>query len=359
MRMNLISQSLKWTDEGLFILDQRALPDEQRWMPIRSPREIIYAIQELAIRGAPLIGVGAALALYAYAEDGASPEEIRTAAEQIRAARPTAVNLMHAIDRMVHNQTADKLTAAALRETALEIYHEDVELCRRMAQNGLPYMPESGGVLTHCNTGGLATVGIGTALGVISHAYQKGRKFHVFVDETRPLLQGARLTAWELQQAGIPSTLICDNMAGALMRAGRIQCVILGADRIAMNGDFANKTGTYSVAVLAHYHNIPFYVAAPVTTLDGECPDGSKIPVEERLPAEVRGIAFAKGQEVRWSPPEMPVYNPAFDVTPADLVTAYILDTGSYSQADVKAGRLVEAFAGMRGKVNRTVSGPA
>lgn len=357
--MNLISQSLKWTDEGFFILDQRALPEEVRWLPIHNPGEMIRAIQELAIRGAPLISVGAVFALYAYAESGASADEIRTAAEQLRASRPTAVNLMHAMDRVVLNQASEKLTASHLRELAAEIFHEDVELCRRIGENGFTLMPESGSVLTHCNTGGLGTVGIGTALGVISTAHKNGRKVHVYVDETRPLLQGARLTTWELRQGGVPATLICDNMAGALMQRGKIQCVIVGADRIAMNGDFANKTGTYSVAVLARHHNIPFYVAAPVTTLDGDCSDGSQIPIEERSPAEVRGAAFGRGKDISWSPQDMPVFNPAFDVTPGELVTSFVLDTGLYSRTDVQAGRLAGAFESLRAKINRRVPGHA
>ncbi|MBY0384916.1 S-methyl-5-thioribose-1-phosphate isomerase, partial [bacterium] len=218
--------------------------------------------------------------------------------------------------------------------------NEDVDLCEKMSSCASQMIADGDGVLTHCNTGGLATVGIGTALGAITKACQQNKKIHVYVDETRPLLQGARLTAWELEQLKIPHTLICDNMAGYLMSQGKIQKAFVGTDRIALNGDFANKVGTYSVAVLCHYHKIPFYVVAPSTTVDKNCKTGKDIPIEERKAFEVRGVEGSFGS-VQWASSASPVYNPAFDVTPVDLVTGIIIDDVCYSREELKAGRLL------------------
>ena len=338
------SRAIRWEEDRLYVLDQREIPVRTQWLEIRTPDEMISAIKGLSVRGAPLIGIGAAFALYRYALDGHTPTELRSAAERLRRARPTAINLMYAMDRMVLQLEDDRLTVPTLRETAFAIAIEDIELCERIARNGLDLMPDSGNVLTHCNTGGLATAGIGTALGVIAHAYAAGKRLHVYVNETRPLLQGSRLTAWELREDGIPATLICDNMAGSLMDKGKIDCVIVGSDRIALNGDFANKTGTYSLAVLAHYHGIPFYVAAPHTTLDAACRTGADIPIEERSPDEVRGFAFGGQNAISWSPADMPAYNPSFDVTPVKLVSGFVLDSGYFTGIDVQAGRMAAAF---------------
>lgn len=308
---DLRSLGLRHESNRLYALDQQKLPHEELWVECRNPEDMVGLIQRLAVRGAPLIGVAAALALARYAEDGATDAEIRGAAARLRAARPTAVNLMAAVDRMMRS--------SSFARTAEEIFDEDVELCEAMARNGEPLIQDGDGVLTHCNTGGLATVGIGTALGVIRRAHERGKRMHVFVDETRPLLQGARLTAWELGKLGIPHTLICDNMAAMVMRQKKVQRVFVGSDRIALNGDAANKIGTYAVAVLAKHHKIPFYVVAPYTTVDESCPTGEQIPIEQREPSEVR---------MEFSPRETKVYNPAFDVTPRELITALVLDTG-------------------------------
>lgn len=340
---DLHSLSLKFESGRLYLLDQQLLPDREEWLEIRTPEDIIAAIKALKIRGAPLIGVGAALAIYRYAMDKPSTADLVDAARRIREARPTAVNLMLAVDRMVLNHPPERLTLDFLATTAQDIFKEDVALCEGMADAGEDLFADGDSILTHCNTGGLATVGIGTALGVIRRVHESGKRIHVYVDETRPLLQGGRLTAWECEKIGVPYTLIADNMAAALMRAGKIQKVIVGSDRIALNGDFANKTGTYMVAVAAHHHGIPFFTAAPWTTIDGEAKTGADIPVEERNPEEVRGYAGVL-DKVRWAPAGSPVYNPAFDVTPMELVTKHIIDTGAVGKEEVAAGRLREVF---------------
>jgi methylthioribose-1-phosphate isomerase len=301
------SLGLKYDGRRLLVLDQARLPHEEHWVECRTPDEMVTLIRSLAIRGAPLIGVGAALALAAYAESGGS--DFKSAAFRLRSARPTAVNLMMAVDRMV--------AAANPVLEAEAIFDEDVRLSEAMSERGAQLIQDNDGVLTHCNTGGLATAGIGTALGAICRAHESGKTLHVYVDETRPLLQGARLTAWELGRRGIPHTLITDNMAGFLMASGRVQKIFVGADRIARNGDVANKIGTYSLAVLAKHHGVPFYVVAPQTTFDPACASGRDIPIEERDPTEVRGDR---------SPRNVHVWNPAFDVTPRELITAIVLD---------------------------------
>ncbi len=335
---HLASLGLRSDGRRLSILDQTQLPDREVWLDATGPDAMIGHIQRLSVRGAPLIGVAAALALACLAEQGADAEQWRSAAERLRRARPTAVNLMHAIDRVLRaaGPTFDVPAVIAEAET---IFDEDVTLCEAMAAHGVTLIGQGEGILTHCNTGGLATVGIGTALGVIRRAHESGRGIHVYVDETRPLLQGARLTTWELAQLGVPYTLVTDNMAPILMREGRIQRVLVGADRIARNGDVANKVGTYGVAVAANHHGIPFHAVAPWTTVDLSCPDGAGIPIEERKSDEVRGAQGSFGS-IRWSPIDAQTYNPAFDVTPARLVSALVLDRGI-----VRNGMKLEEFA--------------
>ncbi len=322
----------------LWVLDQTLLPNKEEWLRADSPPQMASFILDLKVRGAPLIGVAAAAALARCAEEGASWEEFKGAAMLLRRARPTAVNLMAAVDRMLAacrpaGGKAGGKTALAERACAEaeRVFDEDVALCRRIAERGARFIQDGESVLTHCNAGGLATAGIGTAVGVIRAAHESGKRVHVFVDETRPLLQGARLTAWELESLKIPYTIVCDNMAGSLMRRGKIRGIFVGADRIARNGDFANKIGTYPLAVLARHHGVPFYCAAPVTTVDLAIETGERIPIEERSPEEVRRD---------WGPRRARVYNPAFDVTPAELLEAMILDVGVVRRADLLKGRL-------------------
>lgn len=332
--MKLESRALRYDQGKLTILDQQLLPQEQKWILIEEPLQMISVIQSLKVRGAPLIGVAAALSLADwFVKAKPSRESFLLMAQKMREARPTAINLMNAVDRMILASEKD------LFATAVQIFNEDVELCEQMSLCGSQKVSDGDGILTHCNTGGLATVGVGTALGVITKSWQQKKNIHVYVDETRPLLQGGRLTAWELEQMQIPHTLICDNMAGYLMSQGKIQKAFVGTDRIALNGDFANKVGTYSVAVLCHYHKIPFYVVAPSTTVDKNCKSGKDIPIEERKPFEVRGVEGAFGS-VQWASSGSPVYNPAFDVTPVDLVTGIIIDDVYYSQKELQAGAL-------------------
>jgi methylthioribose-1-phosphate isomerase len=317
-------------DEGhLCVLNQQKLPLEEEWIDVTTPEQMVEIITSLKVRGAPLIGIAAVLSLSQLAEQEASREEIEKAAELLKRSRPTAVNLAIYIERTLAAMEEDSDFRRAVIETAAAIYREDTNLCHQMGVAGAGLIEEGERILTICNTGSLATAGIGTALGVIRMAHAQGKNIHVYACETRPLLQGGRLTAWELEQSGIPYTLICDNMAAMLMRQGKIDRVLVGADRIAANGDFANKIGTYSLAVLAHHHQIPFHVVAPYTTIDPYCPHGDAIKIEQRAPDEVRGAAGSFGKVI-WSPANAPVYNPAFDVTPAPLVTTYILDTGSW-----------------------------
>jgi len=313
------SLALRLEGDKLFLLDQQLLPGQEKWIEVPGPDDMAQRILSLQIRGAPLIGVGAALSLGLHAKSGASKTELSKAAKTLRDARPTAVNLMAAVDRV--SKAADPWAMA------LEIYEQDVALCDRMAAHGAALIEDGDRILTHCNTGGLATAGVGTALGVIRRAHESGKKIHVYVDETRPLLQGGRLTAWELEKLSIPYTLLCDNAAASLMALGKVSKIFLGADRIARNGDFANKIGTYNLAVLARHHRVPFYTVAPLTTVDAKCPSGAAIPIEMRNADEVRGVSGSFGS-VRWSPATGSVYNPAFDVTPAELVTSLVLDIG-------------------------------
>jgi methylthioribose-1-phosphate isomerase len=326
------SMALRHDGRTLRILDQTLLPDREVWLEAGDPAVMIGHIQRLAVRGAPLIGVAAALSLACMAEAGAAPAALARAAAALRAARPTAVNLMWAMDRMGAVLEAGP---AALGAEAEAIFAEDVALCEAMARHGLSLFGPGEAVLTHCNSGGLATAGIGTALGVIRRGFEAGLVHHVFVDETRPLLQGARLTAWELARLNIPHTLITDSMAAILMRDGRVQRVLVGADRVARNGDFANKVGTYGLAVQARYHDVPFHPVAPWSTVDLRCPDGAAIPIELRDADEVRGFGGR-----RWAPEASPAFNPSFDVTPAKLVTSLVLDRGVASREDLEAGVL-------------------
>lgn len=330
--------TLRWTggiEGSLWLLDQTRLPLDFVELECRRVEQVEEAIKRLRVRGAPAIGIAAAYGVCLAARDALSAgepfhERLAQATRLLAASRPTAVNLFFALDRMrarsesMRNAGADpQVITAALLVEAIAIHDEDRAMCRAIGQHGAALLPDRGGVLTHCNAGALATSEFGTALGVITAAYAAGKKLEVFVDETRPLLQGARLTAWELTRAGIPATLICDNMAAQVMAEGRVQAVVVGADRIAANGDTANKIGTYGVAVLAHAHGIPFHVAAPVTTFDLKLADGAGIPIEQRHADEV---THHGGQ--RFAPPGVAVYNPAFDVTPARYIASIITDRG-------------------------------
>ncbi|WP_256853541.1 S-methyl-5-thioribose-1-phosphate isomerase [Pantoea sp. Fr+CA_20] len=328
--------SLQVRNNQLWILDQQALPQQQNWLPAHSVAQLVEHIHALRVRGAPLIGLSASLLLALLAEQGETREQLAQSLAILRAARPTAVNLMNNLDRM--KQALEKPErVASLVDEALRLVNEDKQLCERIAEAGSALVKPGSQLLTHCNTGGLATAGVGTALGVIARAHQQGKVRKVWVDETRPLLQGGRLTAWELGELGVPYHLITDAMAASLMAAGNVDAIWVGADRIAANGDVANKIGTYSLAVLAHYHGIPFYVAAPHTTLDRLCPTGSAIPIEQRAASEVTGVAGSFGS-VQWAPADARVYNPAFDVTPAALISGWVLDTGVVTPQQVQDG---------------------
>lgn len=332
----LSTTSLQVRGNQLWILDQQALPQQKIWCPTPDAAALVAHIKTLRVRGAPLIGLSASLLLALMAENGMSQDELGKALEILRASRPTAVNLMNNLDRMKWVLTQDDF-ATALTTEALRLINEDKMLCDNIARAGSALVKPGSRLLTHCNTGGLATAGNGTALGVIARSWQQGNLVSVWVDETRPLLQGGRLTAWELGELGIPYHLICDSMAASLMAQGKVDAIWVGADRIAANGDVANKIGTYSLAVLAQYHSIPFYVAAPHTTLDRSCPDGNAIPIEQRAASEVTGAAGSFG-DVIWAPENAQVYNPAFDVTPASLISGWVLDTGVVTPKQVKAG---------------------
>ncbi|WP_227135868.1 S-methyl-5-thioribose-1-phosphate isomerase [Kosakonia radicincitans] len=332
----LQTTSLRVADNHLFILDQQALPQEKRWLSADTVAELVGHIHALRVRGAPLIGLSASLLLALLAEQGANRDQLAQALETLRAARPTAVNLMNNLDRM-KRALAQESFVSALSAEALRLIDEDKQLCDSIAHAGSALVTPGSRLLTHCNTGGLATAGVGTALGVIALAHQQGKVANVWVDETRPLLQGGRLTAWELGELGVPYQLITDSMAASLMAKGQVDAVWVGADRIAANGDVANKIGTYSLAVLAKFHHVPFYVAAPQTTLDPLCPNGDAIPIEQRAAAEVTGVAGSFGA-VQWAPENAQVYNPAFDVTPAALISGWVLDSGVVTPAEVANG---------------------
>lgn len=334
----MITSALKWignADGYLELIDQRLLPSEFKKIKCTGTEQLFDAIKTLAVRGAPAIGVAAAYGVVIALQKinnntsaGTAFEHIKKSCKYLAVSRPTAVNLFWALER-VEKAAKRLITSEASATTELlkqlvfkvanEIYNEDVDMCLRIGRNGQRFINKNASILTHCNAGALATAGQGTALSVIFEAQKQGKSPKVYVDETRPLLQGARLTAWELQRAGIETTLICDNMAGALMKQGKIDLVITGADRIAANGDTANKIGTYSVAVLAWQHNIPFYVAAPSSTFDLNLSSGADIPIEQRCGDEVTGLGT-----VKVAPEGINVYNPAFDVTEAALISAII-----------------------------------
>jgi len=324
-------ETIQWTAEGVVMIDQTRLPLSEEYVTCRSYQEVAKAIRDMIIRGAPAIGVAAVMGV-ALGVQQAAPEnldaEFDAICEALAATRPTAVNLFWGIDRMkrvyagLRGRPIDEIRAALIREACL-VREEDIAINRAIGGHGAPLIPDGKTVLTHCNAGALATAGYGTALGVIRAARESGKQIDVFADETRPFLQGARLTVWELQQDGIPTTLITDNMAGHFMKAGRIGCVVVGADRIAANGDVANKVGTYSVAVLAKENGVPFYVAAPISTLDLTLASGDQIPIEERSAAEVTHVF---GHPV--APAGTAVKNPAFDVTPARYVSGIITEKG-------------------------------
>jgi methylthioribose-1-phosphate isomerase len=316
------------------MLDQRLLPAEEVWHTYKTYQEVAEAIRSMVVRGAPAIGVAAAIGVWFGARDIEAEsswdffQQFKDICDVLAVTRPTAVNLVWALERMKHftESNLDRSVLElkiGLEYEALAITEEDEKINRAMGKHGEGLIPDGARVLTHCNAGALATAGYGTALGVIRAAVEAGKKVSVVADETRPFLQGARLTAWELQKDNIPVTLICDNMAGYLMSKGEIDCVIVGADRIAANGDVANKIGTYTVAVLAKEHNIPFYVAAPVSTIDLSLSDGSQIPIEERDARELTHI-----KDVQLAPEGIDVFNPAFDITPQRLVTAIITEKG-------------------------------
>lgn len=329
--------TLEWTPEGIRFLDQTRLPLEETYVLATSYQQVATVITTMVVRGAPAIGVSAAMGLALGVKNSkaatvpALTAEFQTMCSLLAGTRPTAVNLFWAIERMKRRFAELAAQAGATPETlrtgliaeAQRMYEEDIAACRRMGAHGAPLLPSHGGVLTHCNAGALATCGYGTALGVIRSAMEQGHEIHVYADETRPFLQGARLTAWELMHDGIPTTVLCDNMAASLMRQGKIQAVIVGADRIAANGDVANKIGTYGVAVLAREHGIPFFVAAPWSTIDLKTPTGDSIPIEQRSEHEVTHHA---GTQL--TPHGVGIENPAFDVTPAKYVTAIITERG-------------------------------
>ena len=348
--------TLTWTTEGVRFIDQRKLPLEESYVLATAFEDVAVVIETMVVRGAPAIGVSAAygVALGAIKTTAANAIEFAPEFERIcarlAATRPTAVNLFWAIDRM-KRLFATLLTAqvsiAAVRGKILAeahaMYDEDIAACKSMGAFGGELLPEEGGVLTHCNAGALATCGYGTALGVIRSAVEQGKRIHVYADETRPFLQGARLTAWELMADGIPTTVICDNMAASLMRAGKIAAVVVGADRIAANGDFANKIGTYNVAILAKEHGIPFYCAAPWSTIDMDTPTGDAILIEERDPVEV---THHGGKQL--TPNGVGICNPAFDVTPARYVNAIITERGVLRAPYAESLREMELVASLR-----------
>jgi methylthioribose-1-phosphate isomerase len=329
-------KTIDWTPEGVEMIDQTKLPTVEEYPVFKTYEEVAEAIRSMVVRGAPAIGVAAAMGIalgmkHSAAQDAtAAVADFRKMADTMAATRPTAINLFWAVDRMTRlfdGLIADGADLDSIRERlvaeAIAVKDEDIASNRQMGQFGQELMPSSGTVLTHCNAGALATAGYGTALGVIRAAVERGKRLHVLADETRPFLQGARLTAWELWKDNIDVRVIADNMAGSFMRQGLVDAVIVGADRIASNGDVANKIGTYPVAVLASRHEIPFYVAAPTSTLDLSIQNGSEIPIEQRDPSEVTSFAG-----VRVVPEEVTAFNPAFDVTPNEYVTAIITERG-------------------------------
>ena len=343
-------ETLRWRDGRLELIDQRRLPLEFEYVACEDAAQTARAIRDMVVRGAPAIGCTAAygVALEARRHADAARAQFDAALEaafQVLAeSRPTAVNLFWAIARMreCHARTGGDSTvaaSAALLALAQQMHSEDIEICRAIGRHGAPLIADGARIMTHCNAGALATAGHGTALGVIRSARDAGKRISVIANETRPYLQGARLTAWEMVQENIPVTLVTDNMAGHLMQRGRVDVIIVGADRIAVNGDAANKIGTYTLAVLAERHRIPFYIAVPLSTIDIAIADGRAIPIEERDAAEVTGF-----RGVRWAPEGVGVFNPAFDVTPAALITGLVTEKGVISRPD--ASKIRSLFGG-------------
>lgn len=333
MSIKLNSLAIRYDAGHLQVLDQQALPLKAHWIACQSIDDMCMMIKSLKVRGAPLIGIAAVLALMQYVQQGAKIPEILKAIEKLVTTRPTAVNLknyMQTVKAELNNDPQNVI------KTGHRLFLEDVQLCDEMAQHGSRIIPDNATIMTYCNTGGLATAGLGTALGVVKYAHSHGKIKHVYVNETRPLLQGGRLTAWELSEAQIPYTLICDNMAATVLNQIKVDAILVGADRIARNGDVANKIGTYSLAILAKHHKVPFYVVAPYTTLSPSTPSGKEIEIELRDENEVRG---ALGQ-LQWTPRDAKTFNPSFDVTPHQLITGYILDKGIFT-----ANNLIEAMA--------------
>ncbi len=334
-----IPPTVAWSDRmggTVRMIDQTRLPGELTMLDCRDVETVARAIERLSVRGAPAIGCSAALgiALAAHRSEASDLdgllEDLESAHERLAATRPTAVNLFWALRemrRVIDARAIGDITRLReqLLSRALEIVEDDLNRCRAIGRNALELIPHGANILTHCNAGALATAGYGTALGVIRAAHEAGREIHVWVDETRPLLQGARLTAWELCEEGIPATLITDNMAGYVMKRGKVDCVVVGSDRIAANGDVANKIGTYTLAVIAARHDVPFYVAAPISTVDYDLASGEQIPIEERASEEVAMLGHQTEQAIC---PDIAIFNPAFDVTPCDLVTAIVTEKG-------------------------------
>ncbi len=317
-------KTIEWRNGEIYMIDQTLLPRQYKIIKCDTIKKVWDAIKQLKVRGAPAIGVAAAFGMLLVSEKSkaktlaAYKKEMQKAAKYLATSRPTAVNLFWALDRVMEIVKAGKDLGQLkkdIKKETLQIFEEDREICRAIGKNGNKIIPKTATIITHCNAGGLATADYGTALACMYAAHEKGKKLHVYADETRPLNQGARLTTWELMKAGIKTTLICDSMAAHTMKTHRIDCVIVGADRIAANGDAANKIGTYGLALAAKAHGVPFYVAAPLSTIDLNSKDGSEIPIEERDPKEVTSY-------------KVPVYNPAFDVTPANLITAIITEKG-------------------------------
>ena len=319
--------AIRWEHNTLCLLDQTRLPAAEVWLQCTDYRQAAQAIRTMVVRGAPAIGIAAAYAMVLAAREGAEAPDFSAfmarAKSLLAASRPTAVNLFWALDRMERCWEASGPDLLRLEQEAQAIHREDLEMNRAMGRHGAELVPQGARILAHCNAGALATGGYGTALGVIRAAHAQGKVSMVYADETRPLLQGARLTAYELAADHIPVTLICDDMAGALMARGQVDLVVVGCDRMAANGDFANKIGTYSLAVLARYHHIPFYTALPSSTIDLSIPDGSRIPVEQRSAQEVSAFAG-----LPTAPADVPAWNPAFDVTPHSLLTGIITERG-------------------------------
>ncbi len=327
-------QTLEWTDHGIRFIDQTKLPTEETYVTCKTHEQVADVIRTMVVRGAPAIGVAAAMGIALGVKNSKAEtvadlkRDLDQICDNMSKTRPTAVNLFWAIRRMQEKFERVRIRSIAqikqeMVEESQRMHAEDIAANQAMGRHGATLMPSEGGVLTHCNAGALATAGYGTALGVIRAAVKQGKKIHVYADETRPFLQGSRLTAWELMKDGIPTTVISDNMAGSMMKQGKIGAIVVGADRIAANGDVANKIGTYTVAILAKEHSIPFYVAAPISTIDFACPDGSQIPIEQRNVKEVTHIA---GKQM--TPDGVSIENPAFDVTPAKYVTAIVTERG-------------------------------